>query len=117
METIKRRQDFVAAARSRYWAMPGLTVQARNRGDGFAPRVGVTATRKLGSAVIRNRIKRRLRALARLVLAPGAQEGFDYVLIGRQPALRRPFSDLRNDLESALKRLHGTPHLAADREH
>ena len=106
MERLKRRQDFVAAARASYAAMPGLTLQARDRGDAGAARVGFTATKKLGNAVIRNRVKRRLRALAHLHLAPAAHAGHDYVLIGRQPALDRAFADLERDLLSALKRLH-----------
>jgi ribonuclease P protein component len=115
MERLKRRQDFVAAARASYAAMPGMVVQMRARGDGAPPRVGFTATRKLGNAVIRNRVKRRLRELARVQLAAEARPGHDYVLIGRAPTAQRPFPDLENDLTSALKRLHRTAHLAADK--
>lgn len=106
MERLKRRQDFIAAAKASFAAMPGLTVQSRNRDDGKPPRVGFTTTKKLGGAVARNRIRRRLREVARLNLEPLAKTGFDYVVIGRAPALERPFSDLQQDLISALKRLH-----------
>jgi ribonuclease P protein component len=117
MERLKRRQDFVAAARALYAAMPGLVVQARDRKDGAAPHVGFTATKKLGNAVTRNRVKRRLREIARLDLGSQAQAGFDYVLIGRAPSTTRCFAELQKDLNSALKRLHRTPHEAADKEH
>lgn len=110
MERLKRRQDFVAAAKALHAAMPGMVVQARDRGDGRAARVGFTTTKKLGNAVIRNRIRRRLREIARLSLAAEARSGFDYVLIGRAGALKRPFAELHNDLNSALKRLHRTSH-------
>lgn len=113
MEPLRRRQDFIAAAKALHASMPGLVVQARNRDDGMAPRVGFTATKKLGNAVIRNRIKRRLREAARLTLPAIAHRGFDYVLIGRAGAAKRPFAELQKDLISALKRLHGTPHEAA----
>ena len=116
MERLKRRQDFVAAARAKYCAMPGMVVQARDRKDDAAPRVGFTATKKLGNAVVRNRIKRRLREVARLNLAPEARAGHDYVLIGRASALTRGFGDLVKDLNSALKRLHRTPHDGGDKE-
>jgi ribonuclease P protein component len=115
MERLKRRQDFVAAARARYAAMPGMVVQMRARGDDGAPRVGFTATKKLGNAVVRNRVKRRLREIARLTLETQARPGHDYVLIGRAPTPQRPFADLASDLTSALKRLHRTAHLAADK--
>ena len=115
MERLKRRQDFVAAAKAMYAAMPGMVVQARARGDEAPPRVGFTATKKLGNAVIRNRIKRRLREIARLALEERARPGYDYVLIGRAASLTRPFADLATDLISALKRLHRTPHQVADK--
>lgn len=115
MERLKRRQDFVAAAKAAYAAMPGMVVQARDRKDGKPPRAGFTATRKLGNAVVRNRIKRRLREIARLHLADLARPGFDYVLIGRAASSGRPFSDLTSDLNSALKRLHRSRDPAADK--
>jgi ribonuclease P protein component len=116
MERLTRRQDFVAAAKAAYAATPGLVLQARDRADGKAPRVGFTATRKLGGAVIRNRVKRRLREIARLALTPAARAGFDYVLIGRPATATRKFASLNDDLNSALKRLHRRPHEAADKE-
>lgn len=106
MERLKRRQDFVAAARACYAAMPGLTVQGRDRQDDEPARVGFTTTKKLGNAVVRNRIRRRLREVVRLQLDALARPGHDYVVIGRGPALDRPFAELEQDLISALKRLH-----------
>ena len=115
MEHLKRRQDFVAAARAPSQAMPGMVVQARNRQDSAAPRVGFTCSKKIGNAVIRNRSKRRMREAARVVLGERAQSGFDYVLIGRLATATRSCADLQNDLMSALKRLHATPHEVADK--
>ena len=112
MQRLKRRQDFVAAAKASYAAMPGMVVQARNRKDEGRPRVGFTVTKKQGNAVTRNRIKRRLREIARLHLEEHAKAGFDYVLIGRAQGASRDFSDLEKDLNSALKRLHRKPHEA-----
>ncbi len=108
MLRLKRRQDFVAAAKGSYAAMPGMVVQARDRKDNGLPRIGFTVTKKQGNAVVRNRIKRRLREIARLHLGQQAQTGFDYVLIGRTAATDRKFRDLEHDLSSALKRLHRT---------
>ncbi len=113
MERLRRRQDFIAAAKALHAAMPGMVVQARDRKDEANPRVGFTTTKKLGNAVIRNRIRRRLREAARLTLPEIAHPGFDYVLIGRPGAAKRPFAELQKDLNSALKRLHRTPHEAA----
>ena len=107
METIRRRRDFLLAARARRASAPSLTLQARHRGDDAPPRVGYTCSRKLGDAVARNRAKRRLREAARLTLAPLARLGWDYVLIGRPEATAaRPFDALMADLRGAAERVH-----------
>jgi ribonuclease P protein component len=115
MEHLRRRQDFVAAARALSQATPGMVVQARNRLDDAAPRVGYTCSKKIGNAVTRNRAKRRMREIVRLELVGHAQAGFDYVLIGRMATATRNFADLQKDLGLALKRLHRTPHEVADK--
>lgn len=95
----------MAGARQK-WAMPGLVLQARRRDDqGGALRVGFTASRKVGGAVVRNRAKRRLRAAAEEVLAAHGKAGYDYVLIARAATPTRPFPALLKDLEAALKRV------------
>jgi ribonuclease P protein component len=68
-------------------------------------RVGITASRKVGNAVARNRVRRRLREAARLVLPACAAQGRDYVLVGRAATLHRPFPALLEDLQAALRRL------------
>jgi ribonuclease P protein component len=67
--------------------------------------IGFTASKKVGNAVARNRAKRRLRAAADQILPDEAALGYDYVLIARQETLRRPFSLLLQDLQTALKRV------------
>ncbi len=109
---LKRRPDFlrVAAAR-RSAARPGVVVQAAAMGEdqrqhSHAPvRVGFTVTRKVGGAVVRNRVKRRLRAVADRVLPDHAAAGTDLVLIGRNGTAGRDFADLVGDLKSALRQL------------
>jgi ribonuclease P protein component len=72
--------------------------------------VGFTASKKVGNAVMRNRAKRRLRALAREVLAQEARPGWDYVLVARPAAtVERSFAGLVEDLRLALGRVHGGP--------
>ena len=78
--------------------------------DDAPPRIGFTATKKIGNAVMRNRAKRRLRALAREILPDAARPGWDYVLVGRPEATAtRDFALLRADLEGALRRVHAAP--------
>ena len=87
--------------------MPGFVLQvAPVPADEPVPgvRVGFTVSRKVGNAVVRNRVRRRLREVARLVIDQ-ARPDLDYVLVGRQGALDRDFAVLQQELVEALKRL------------
>ena len=86
--------------------MPGFVLLVRDRGDGEpGMRIGITVTKKIGGAVVRNRMKRRFRALARELLPGGGIRGADHVLIGRAGGVERPFDDLRAELAKALRKL------------
>lgn len=82
--------------------VPGLVLQALARGDGQPVRVGFTVTKKVGNAVVRNRVRRRLKEAARLLLAERPLTGADLVLIGRDPARRCSFGSLQDDLRRAI---------------
>ncbi|WP_375396224.1 ribonuclease P protein component [uncultured Sphingomonas sp.] len=106
MTTLTKRRDFLAANGGRRAPMPAFVLLVRDRGDGDpAMRIGYTVTRKIGNAVVRNRIKRRFRALARSVLPMGGVRGADHVLIGRSEALVRDFARLEGDLAKALRKV------------
>ena len=86
--------------------MPGFVLLVRPRGDGDPTRrLGITVTRKIGNAVVRNRMKRRFRALARELLPTGGVAGADHILIGRAGGVERPFDQLRAELGKALAKL------------
>ena len=105
---LKTRADFlrVAAARARA-VRTGLVLQASAQpGDrGARPRVGFTASRRVGNAVARNRAKRRLRAVAAAVLPVKGRDGMDYVLIARAGTGERLYAKLVGDLEGALRQV------------
>ena len=82
--------------------MPGLVLQAMARADDGAARIGFTVTKKVGSAVIRNRTRRRLKEAARLWLAEHPVAGVDLVLIGRDGTRKRDFRALQDDFRRAL---------------
>jgi ribonuclease P protein component len=85
--------------------MPGLVLQAAPRANGASIRFGITASRKVGNAVTRNRAKRRLREAAAQILPRAGKPGNDYVLIARGGPTERPFAALLADLEAALRRV------------
>ena len=80
----------------------------RDRRDGdLTMRLGITVTKKIGNAVVRNRMKRRFRALAREMLPEGGLQGADQILIGRAGGVERDFAALKAELTKALKRTTG----------
>jgi ribonuclease P protein component len=115
---LTRRGEFLkVAGAGRKFVAPGLILQVLRRADppeGAAVdaaagmqsgvRLGLTASRKVGIAVKRNRARRRLRAAA-AVLPEHATEGHDYVLIARAATVERPYPALIEDLRTALRRL------------
>lgn len=110
---LRRRSEFLrVASKGRKVPQKGLVLQARTcdaadkHSDPDADLwLGITVSRKVGKAVARNRARRRLRSAAKDVLPRIAAVNHDYVLIGRQATLTRPYPDLLSDLETALRRL------------
>jgi len=105
MDRLRQRADFLAAAVALRVATPAFVVQGRRRDDFGPARIGFTVSRKVGTAVERNRVRRRLRELVRLNGAPLMRPHCDYVLVGRRVALNRHFDAMCEDLAAALKRL------------
>ena len=110
LQRLRQRADFIAAASGAKAPATGFVLQSRERRDQAPPRVGYTVSKKVGNAVERNRVRRRLREVVRLTGAQGMQAGRDYVVVGRRAALDLTFSRLIDDMSSALGRVHIAPH-------
>ncbi len=102
MEIIRQRRDFLAANKGRRVVTPGFILLVQQNEPGGATRAGFTVTKKIGNAVVRNRMKRRLRALARDLLPKAGIDGADHILIGREAGIERDFATLHAELEKAL---------------
>lgn len=105
MRRLTKRSEYLEVARGVRTPRRGFLLQSRPRqeADAGEARFGFTVTKKIGNAVVRNRIRRRLKEAVRRAGASAARAGTDYVLVGRQPALDLPFEDLCADLVGALK--------------
>lgn len=109
IERLKRRPDFLAAAQGPRAVKGAVLVQRRDRQDGDPTvRVGFTATKKLGGAVVRNRAKRRLREAARALVPLHGAPGCDYVFVARNGAPLREWARLLDDVKTALLSLAPT---------
>jgi len=107
MERLKKRKDFLLTAKTPYvWKRPSFVLQYRRQTGESSARVGFTVTKRQGNAVMRNRIKRRLREAVRVSLAAHLKPECDYVFIGRTFAAKQEFSVLQKEMVEAVTRLH-----------
>lgn len=106
---LKKRSEFLFVREGRYQARSGVVIQARENPEHDIIRVGFTATKKIGNAVIRNRAKRRLRSVCLELLPKLGQTGTDYVFIARDKTVARPYEALLEDTQQALKSLTQAP--------
>ncbi|HEX2841424.1 ribonuclease P protein component [Hyphomicrobium sp.] len=110
--TLKKRAEFLRLRGGARFATPSFVLETRPRlnvrdvAPAAGPRFGFTVTKKLGKAVVRNRIRRRLKAAVALVAPGRAHSEHDYVLVARPAAFDRAFPDVKKDLERALQRVH-----------
>ena len=110
LERLKQRKDFLRLAHAKRVHSTSFVLQAYDRGDAQALRVGFTCSKKVGNAVARNRAKRRLREIARLILPQFGQIGHDYVLIGRaNVTASTKFTALQDELLASLRKLQAKP--------
>ena len=112
LTTLKRRAEFLRVRGGFRWSTPTLVLEAKPRGwdPAAAPetqgaRFGYTVSKKVGKAVVRNRVRRRLKAATR-ELMDSALPGYDYVIIARPAAAERSYAELRSDLAQALSRVN-----------
>ncbi|ESQ86338.1 hypothetical protein AEAC466_03825 [Asticcacaulis sp. AC466] len=101
---LKVRPEYLAAAKAAWQARPRVVVQAKPRDDDII-KVGFTATKKVGNAVVRNRAKRRLREAAEVIIPQFGLPGHDYVLIARADTHTCDWQALLDDVKAALIRL------------
>jgi ribonuclease P protein component len=109
LATLKSRPQFMAVRGGGRWSGPAFVLEGRRRlsaGECDGPRFGFTVTRKMGIAVQRNRMRRRLREAVRATMSEHADAGYDYVVIAREAALDRPFAALLADFVQAYRRVH-----------
>jgi ribonuclease P protein component len=115
IETLQKRAEFQRVRGGGRFANQAFVLEGKARTSGqshLTPRFGFTVTKKVGNAVVRNRIRRRLKAALSGIIRQHADPRFDYVVVARLPALDRPFIDLKSELQAAFRRVNGQPQKA-----
>lgn len=111
--TLKKRADFLRLRGGARWANPSFVLETKPRlqavAEQFGPRFGFTVTKAMGGAVVRNRIRRRLKAAVVATAGPHARAEYDYVIVARAASETRSFDALKKDLEQAFQRVHHAP--------
>jgi ribonuclease P protein component len=105
IQRLKNRSQFLYVRHGARVGRPTLQVEARRRAEDGPIGLGLTASKKVGNAVARNRARRRLREAARQLLGQHGLAGVDYVLVARQQTPDAPWAALLDDLGNALIRL------------
>jgi ribonuclease P protein component len=100
---LRKRAEFLAVRRGEKRRGRLFLVEVLDRGDTAAARVGFTVTKKVGNAVVRNRVRRRLKEAVRVLAAGDMQRGTDYVIVGRGELLSVPFADIGTELSRRLR--------------
>ncbi len=113
--TLKTRREFLRVRGGNRHSTAAFLLEGRARtgaDTSTGPRFGFIVTKKMGGAVVRNRMRRRLKAAVCELAPECANPTYDYVLLARQPASNRPFAALLRDLRTGFDRLHRQPRRA-----
>ncbi|MEC9074825.1 MAG: ribonuclease P protein component [Pseudomonadota bacterium] len=103
IDKITKRVDYLRASKSKYFRSNSFIIQFYNRADTFGPRYGVTATKKIGNAIKRNKAKRRIRNLVKDLLPKYGKNGYDYVFIAKENLINEDWEVLKDESTSVLK--------------
>jgi len=105
IDKITKRSDYLRASKSKYFRSNSFIIQFYNRDDDLGTRYGVTATKKIGNAIKRNKAKRRIRNLVKDLLPKYGKNGYDYVFIAKENLINEDWEVLREESTSVLKDL------------
>ena len=103
IDKITKRSDYLRASKSKYFRSNSFIIQFYNRDDDLGPRYGVTATKKIGNAIKRNKAKRRIRNLVKDLLPKYGKNGYDYVFIAKENLINEDWEVLKEESTSVLK--------------
>ena len=103
IEKVTKRSDYIRASNSIFKKSNSLIIQLYNREDTSGPRYGITASKKIGNAIKRNKAKRRIRHLIKNLLPKYGKNGYDYVFVAKEKVIDSPWDSLLQETKIILK--------------
>ena len=106
LETLKSSKDFQRAKSGLFFRSKSFLLQAYEDKSCSKVRVGYTVSKQNGNAVVRNKIKRRLRVIAKNIIGEYGIKNWNYVIIGKKNSLIEDFKNLEFEMNTAIKKIH-----------
>ena len=106
LETLKSSKDFQRAKGGLFFRSKSFLLQAYEDKSYNKVRVGYTVSKQNGNAVVRNKIKRRLRVIAKNIIGEYGIKNWNYVIIGKKNSLIEDFKNLEFEMNTAIKKIH-----------
>jgi len=106
LETLKSSKDFQRAKSGLFFRSKSFLLQAYKDQSYNKVKVGYTVSRQNGNAVVRNKIKRRLRVIAKNIIGEYGIKNWNYVIIGKKNSLIEDFKNLEFEMNTAIKKIH-----------
>jgi ribonuclease P protein component len=111
IQKIKKRRDFLKGNSSSYTVMNSVIIQCYPRSIDTdkldeSIKMGITCSKKIGNAVLRNKAKRRLREAGKFVLTKIGEKNRNYIFIGKKDiTIKTKFTSLCKDIEDGIKKI------------
>ena len=106
LETLKSSKDLQRAKSGLFFRSKSFLLQAYEDKTYNKVRVGYTVSKQNGNAVVRNKIKRRLRVIAKNIIGEYGIKNWNYVIIGQKNSLIEDFKNLEFEMNTAIKKIH-----------
>ena len=106
LETLKSSKDFQRAKSGLFFRSKSFLLQAYEDKSYNKVRVGYTVSKQNGNAVVRNKIKRRLRVIAKNIIGEYGIKNWNYIIIGKKNSLIENFKNLEFEINTSIKKIH-----------